>query len=363
MRSRRDQARFFGMPRDSFDWTLFLTASALAVIGVINLYSATSVARAALTEIHVQQVYWLVLGGILGAVVAVIDYRHYERLGYLLYGVGIIFLVLVFILGKDIRGSSRWIAIGSFGFQPSEFMKLFLIIALAKYLHDDPRTEARSLKDLIAPAVLTAVPTLLVLKQPDLGTALIHVFIFVTVCLLTKIRWQTIVGIVVSAGIALPLAWTYVLKDYQKQRVTVFLNPEANLLGSGWHAHHARVAIGAGGWKGQGFMQGTQNQFLFLPDQHSDFPFAVFAEDWGFSVASCSSRSTGSSSSGRFASRRRRRIASARCSRSAWARSSSGTRSSTSAWSPASSPSSASRFRSSPRAARACSRSCSASVS
>ena len=282
MRSRRDQARFFGMPRDSFDWTLFLTASALAVIGVINLYSATSVARAALTDIYIQQVYWLVLGGILGAVVAVIDYRHYERLGYLLYGVGIIFLVLVFILGKDIRGSSRWIAIGSFGFQPSEFMKLFLIIALAKYLHDDPLTEPRSLKDLIAPALLTAVPTLLVLKQPDLGTALIHLFIFATVCLLTRIRWQTITGIVVSTGILLPMMWTYVLKDYQKQRVTVFLNPEANLLGAGWHAHHARVAIGAGGWTGQGFMQGTQNQFLFLPDQHSDFPFAVFAEDWGF---------------------------------------------------------------------------------
>ena len=123
---RRDQARFFGMPRDNFDWALFLTASALAVIGVVNLYSATSVSRAALSEIYIQQVYWLVLGGILGAVVTVIDYRHYERLGYVLYGVGIVLLLLVFILGKDIRGSSRWISIGSFSFQPSEFMKLFM---------------------------------------------------------------------------------------------------------------------------------------------------------------------------------------------------------------------------------------------
>lgn len=280
--SRRDQARFLGMPRDSFDWTLFLVAAALAVIGVINLYSATSAARAALSDIYIQQVYWLVLGGILAAVVAVIDYRHYERLGYLLYGLGIIFLILVFILGKDIRGSSRWIAIGSFGFQPSEFSKLFLIIALAKYLHDDPRTEPRSLKDLVAPALIMIVPTFLVLKQPDLGTALIHLLIFVTICLLTRIRWQTLAGITVSAGILLPLQWTYVMKDYQKQRILVFLNPEANILGSGWHAHHARVAIGAGGVTGEGFMQGTQNQFHFLPDQHSDFPFAVFAEDWGF---------------------------------------------------------------------------------
>jgi rod shape determining protein RodA len=279
---RRDQARFFGMPRDNFDWALFLTASALAVIGVINLYSATILSRAALSEIYIQQVYWLVLGGILAAVVTVIDYRHYERLGYVLYAVGIVLLVLVFILGKDIRGSSRWISIGSFSFQPSEFMKLFMIIALAKYLHDDPKTEERSLKDLLIPAVLTAVPMLLILKQPDLGTALILSLMFATICLLTKIRWQSLVTLVVSGGIALPVIWAYVLRDYQKQRILVFLNPEANILGSGWHAHHARVAIGAGGWTGQGFMRGTQNQFLFLPDQHSDFPFAVFAEDWGF---------------------------------------------------------------------------------
>jgi rod shape determining protein RodA len=282
MRRSHDRAPLFGMPRETFDWTLFLTASALAVIGVINLYSATSVARAALSEIYVQQVYWLVLGGILSAVVAVIDYRHYERLGYLLYGIGIIFLILVFILGKDIRGSSRWIAIGSFGFQPSEFMKLFLIIALAKYLHDDPRTEPRTAKDLVVPTVIAAIPTVLILKQPDLGTALIHLLIFVTICLMTRIRWQTVASIVVGAGVFLPIAWMYVMKEYQKQRILVFLNPEANILGSGWHAHHARVAIGAGGFAGQGFMQGTQNQFLFLPDQHSDFPFAVFAEDWGF---------------------------------------------------------------------------------
>lgn len=282
MRLRRDQLRFFGVPRDNFDWALFLTACALAVIGVVNLYSATSVSRAALSDIYIQQVYWLVLGGILGAVVAVIDYRHYERLGYVLYGFGIVTLVLVFILGKDIRGSSRWIQIGSFSFQPSEFSKLFMVIALAKYLHDDPRTEERTLKDLIVPAILAGIPTLLILKQPDLGTALIHALIFASICMVTRIRWQSLAAFFVSCGIAAPLAWSYVLKDYQKNRVLVFLNPEANILGSGWHAHHARIAIGAGGWTGEGFMRGTQNQFLFLPDQHSDFPFPVFAQDWGF---------------------------------------------------------------------------------
>jgi rod shape determining protein RodA len=279
---RRDDARLFGLPRDNFDWPLFLVASALAVLGVINLYSATSVARAALSDVYVQQVYWLVLGGILGAIVAIIDYRHYERLGYLLYALGVVLLLLVFILGKDIRGSSRWIYIGSFSFQPSEFMKLFLVIALAKYLHDDPKNEERGLVDLIVPALLAGVPVLLVLKQPDLGTALILLLSFGTVCMMMRIRWQSLLALAVATGILLPVLWTYVLKDYQKQRVLVFINPDENILGSGWHAHHARVAIGAGGVTGQGFMKGTQNQFLFLPDQHSDFPFAVFAEDWGF---------------------------------------------------------------------------------
>jgi len=274
--------RIFDRARDHFDWGLFLISSALAVIGVVNLYSATSVSRAALSEVYIQQVYWLVLGGILATAVTAIDYRHYERLGYALYGFGIVLLLLVLALGNDVRGSSRWIYIGSFSLQPSEFSKLFLIIALAKYLHDDPKSEGRTLTDLLIPAAIAAVPTLLILKQPDLGTALIHGLIFATICLLTRIRWRSIATLIVGSGILFPLVWTYVLKDYQKKRITDFLDPTANILGSGWHAHHARIAIGAGGATGEGFMRGTQNQFLFLPDQHSDFPFAVFAEDWGF---------------------------------------------------------------------------------
>jgi rod shape determining protein RodA len=274
--------RLLSAGREHFDWALFLVSALLAVVGVINLYSATSVARAALTDMYIQQVYWLVVGGILATCAAVVDYRHYERLGYALYSVGIVLLVLVFILGRDIRGSSRWIYIGSFSFQPSEFMKLFLIIALAKYLHDDPRTEGRSLKDLLIPALLTAVPTFLIMRQPDLGTALILGLIFASVCALTRIQLKSIVSLFVGVAVLLPVTWSYLLKDYQKQRIAAFLNPEANLLGTGWHAHHARIAIGNGGLTGQGFMRGSQNQFLFLPDQYSDFPFAVFAEDWGF---------------------------------------------------------------------------------
>jgi rod shape determining protein RodA len=277
--------RLLGQARDHFDWPLFVATAILALIGVVNLYSATSVSRDAFREIYLQQFYWIVLGGIIASVVAAIDYRHYERLGYAAYGFGIVLLVLVFILGRDIRGSSRWINIGSFSFQPSEFMKLFLIIALAKYLHDDPKSEGRTLKDLVVPALIVLVPMGLVMKQPDLGTALILGLIFVSICALTRIALRSLITLAVSGAILIPVMWTYVLKDYQKVRVTSFLNPEANILGNNWHAHHARVAIGNGGIFGQGWMRGTQNQYLFLPDQHSDFPFAVFAEDWG--LAGC----------------------------------------------------------------------------
>ncbi|MDI1475783.1 rod shape-determining protein RodA [Polyangium sp. y55x31] len=268
--------------RDHFDWPLFIAAALIAVLGVVNLYSATSVYQGVRAELYISQIYWLVLGGILGGILVAIDYRHLERLGYAIYTFGVFSLILVFIFAKDLRGSKRWIEFGSFRFQPSEFMKVFLVIALAKFLHDDPRSEGRTLKDLLVPALLTGVPALLILKQPDLGTASIHVLVFLMIAALTRVRWKSVLTFVVTVACALPLIWNYVLLDYQKARVTVFMRPEDDILKTGWHAHHSRVAIGNGGLFGNGYMKGTQNQFNFLPDQFSDFPFPVFAEEWGF---------------------------------------------------------------------------------
>jgi rod shape determining protein RodA len=274
--------RLLDTPRDHFDWALFLVTAGLAVVGVVNLYSATSVVRASLSDLYVQQVYWLVAGGILAAIAAAIDYRYIERYGYAIYGFGVVLLLLVFVLGRDIRGSSRWIQIGSFSLQPSEFMKLFLIIALAKYLHNDPKSEGRKLSDLAIPAAFAALPVALVLRQPDLGTALILLLIFASIAAMMRIQWKSVAALFVGVGGAIALSWGYLLKPYQKQRISSFLSPEQNILGANWHAHHARVAIGSGRIVGEGFMRGTQNQFLFLPDQYTDFPFPVFAEDWGF---------------------------------------------------------------------------------
>ncbi len=277
-----DGGGLFGRAREHFDWTLFITVAALAVVGVINLYSATSVLRGAHADDYIQQIYWLVGGGILAAIVAAIDYRHYERLGYALYAAGVILLLLVFILGREIRGSSRWIYIGSYSFQPSEFMKLFLVIALAKYLHDDPKSEGRTLKDLVAPALIAAVPTALVLLQPDLGTALILILVFVSICALTRVQTRSLVALGAAFVILAPVFWNYGLRGYQNERINAWLNPNENILGYNWDPHQARIAVGNGGWFGQGFMRGSQNQFMFLHEQHSDFPFPVFAEEWGF---------------------------------------------------------------------------------
>lgn len=273
--------------REQFDWPLFLAVVSIAVMGVVNLYSATSPylddpRRSALADMYVQQVYWLVVGGMLGTLAAVVDYRSIERFAYVLYGIGIGTLVLVLLLASDIRGSSRWIDLGRFAFQPSEFMKLFVILAVARKLADDPRTEARTLVDLVPAALLFMLPAGLVMLQPDFGTSMIYAATAMTMLALTRLRRSSLAIFVLGL---IPIAWAmwhFGLRDYQKGRILSFLNPEADRTGTGWHALQSRTAIGNGGLWGEGFREGTQNQFGFLPDQFSDFPFSVFAEDWGF---------------------------------------------------------------------------------
>jgi rod shape determining protein RodA len=161
-------------------------------------------------------------------------------------------------------------------------MKLFLLVALGKYLHDHPKSEGRTLKDLFVPAVIAGVPTALVLLQPDLGTALILVLVFVSIAALTRIQTRSLVALALAGAILAPVFWSYGMRGYQNERITAWLNPKDNILSYNWDPHQARVAVGNGGWLGQGFLKGSQNQFLFLHEQHSDFPFPVFAEEWGF---------------------------------------------------------------------------------
>jgi len=273
--------------REHFDWPLFLSIFAIAMIGLVNLYSATSpyiddANKAGIADIYVTQVYWLVVGGLMGILVAIIDYRNFERLAYVAYAIGIFSLLLVFVLASDVRGAARWIRLGSFAFQPSEFMKLGVVLAVARFLSDDPKTEARTLVDLLPAMLLFLLPAALVMMQPDFGTSTIYALVVGCMLAMARIRASSVLTLLAAAAAFLPVLWLFILRDYQKSRVLSFVNPEADLTGTGWHAFQSQTAIGNGGIWGSGFREGTQNQFGFLPDQFSDFPFSVFAEDWGF---------------------------------------------------------------------------------
>ena len=269
------------------DMRLLFAVVLIVTAGLVNLYSATSVyadtaMRAKLGDIYVTQVYNMVVGGLLAILVAAIDYRHYERFATLVYAGGVFACSLVFVLGNSTRGAVRWIQLGSVTIQPSEFMKVLLVLMMARLIHNDHKNEPRTLLDLAIPGILTLVPVALVMAQPDLGTGLILSLTSATMLLMTRIRRRTLLAITAGAVSAVWFGWNHVMKQYQKDRITSFLDPEHDKTGIGWHALQSQTAIGNGQLVGEGFMQGTQNQFGFLPEQYSDFPFAVFAEDWGF---------------------------------------------------------------------------------
>jgi rod shape determining protein RodA len=265
--------------RQHFDWPLFFAILILAAIGVVNLYSATSSTRLNLGR---QQLYWLAFGAVAFLITTAIDYRVFNRWAYLLYAIGLVLLSLVLIVGRNVNGAQRWLQLGGVGGQPSELMKVLLIIALAKFLHDDPVVEGRSVKHLAIPFVLVGLPVVLILKQPDLGTAMLIALLFLSVMLLIKLKLRSVITLLLTVVLSLPLTWSYLLKDYQKQRILTFLNPGEDPSGAGYHLRQSLFAIGSGGFFGKGYMKGTQNQLHFLPERWTDFPFAVWAEEWGF---------------------------------------------------------------------------------
>jgi rod shape determining protein RodA len=271
--------------RDEFDWVLFGLATTIALIGVINLYSTGASSGA--PDLYLTQIYWLVFGACAAFAVAAVDYRHYERLGYALYGVGVFLLVLVLFVGTEVNHATRWFSFGTLGnFQPSELMKVLLVIGLAKYLHHDPRAEGRKIQDMLVPAAMTALTMALILKEPDLGTAMLCLLIFLSIMMLTRLKARSLIALAAIAPVVAILGWNYLLQDYQKNRIisywNMILDPGVDRLGDGWHAWQSMVAIGSGRLTGKGYLQGTAGPHHFLPEQRTDFPFAVFAEEHGF---------------------------------------------------------------------------------
>ncbi|MBI5234191.1 MAG: rod shape-determining protein RodA [Deltaproteobacteria bacterium] len=255
------------------------SAALLVLIGLATLYSATYAREFHIYERHL---LWVLIGLGLVVIAVVLDYLLLERFAYLIYGASLALLVAVILGGKEIAGAQRWIALGPFSFQPSEFAKLGLIIMLAGYFSSEKTPQkGLGLKELSIPAIITGAPFLLVAKQPDLGTALILLSIFGSMVLVVGIRPRTFIGIALTGASVLPFAWA-TLKPYQKERVLSFLDPQKDPLGSGYHLLQSKIAIGSGGVLGKGFTNGTQGKLMFLPEHHTDFIFPTFAEEWGF---------------------------------------------------------------------------------
>lgn len=263
-----------------FDKTLLLITLFIAVIGIISIYSATQSRDLPFGESYVaRQSSWLALGIALLIVTVSISYQRFVDLSYILYSINLILLVLVLILGHTRGGAQRWFSIGGFAFQPSEFIKLNLIIVLANYVGMRNMSLDR-LRDMVIPCILLFIPFTLVILQPDLGTALVLLPIFLAALFIGGVRPGYLIGMVSLAIVSTPFLWHF-LREYQKQRLLVFLNPNIDPLGSGYTIIQSKIAVGSGGLWGKGWLAGTQNRLNFLPERHTDFIFSVVGEEWG----------------------------------------------------------------------------------
>lgn len=266
----------------NFDWVMLVAVLLLAVMGLVNLYSATYAGQAAGNTTFLRQLFFFCAGLSFIVISHMFDYRLLLKWNYLLYGLIILLLLVALFLGDSIAGTQRWIDLGFFRLQPSEPAKLVLVISLASYYYRKDSGISFTFKELLAPMGLTAVLFLLVLKQPDLGTALMFIGIFVSMTLFVRVK-RSAIGIISGAGATLiPIGWIFFLKPYQRQRLETFLNPESDPTNSGYHIMQSKIAVGSGLKFGKGYLKGTQGHLHFLPERHTDFAFSVWAEEWGF---------------------------------------------------------------------------------
>ncbi|MDD5174254.1 MAG: rod shape-determining protein RodA [Candidatus Omnitrophica bacterium] len=263
-----------------FDKTLLAITFIICIGGLFILHSATQVKRLPFLESYVfRQISWIALSSVLLILIINVSYQKFIDISYLLYTINVALLVFVLIMGRERLGAQRWFALGDFAFQPSEFIKISFILVLASIL-GSKRADIEYVRGLILPLISLAVPFVLVLVQPDLGTALLLIPIFFVMMYVGGARVKHLIILILSGLAAMPFFWHF-LRDYQKQRLLVFLNPNVDPLGAGYTIIQSKIAVGSGGITGKGWLAGTQNQLNFLPERHTDFIFSVIGEEWG----------------------------------------------------------------------------------
>ncbi|GAC1667161.1 MAG: rod shape-determining protein RodA [Candidatus Acidiferrum sp.] len=267
-----------------YDWWLLAILAAICTLGVVEIYSATH--GSSLAGMHMRQVRWLVIGFVLMFALSRLDYHIILDQAPLLYIVGIIALVAVLAMGHTRFGAKRWIPILGEFLQVSELVKLIIIIMLARFF-TEVRGDQLDLRDLIKAGFLVGVPLVLILKQPDLGTALVLMPMVVVGAFLAGLQWQhaavfMLAGVLLVGAVFYPPVSRRILKPYQRERITSFLHPEDDAKGSGYQLLQSKIAVGSGGFWGKGFGNGTQNQLGYIPVRYSDFIMSAWAEEQGF---------------------------------------------------------------------------------
>lgn len=259
------------------NWGLVLLIVITALIGFATLYSISGGS----TETWVsRQLIRFGVGFTLMLIVAVVDIRFWLRAAFLIYGVALALLVAVEVVGTVGMGAQRWVDLGPFQLQPSEVMKIALVLALARYFHGVAHEDVAQSRRLVVPTLMVIIPVALVLRQPDLGTALLLLIGAVSMFFLAGVRLWMFGAAIMAAVAAVPFAWHY-LHDYQRERILIFLSPERDPLGAGYHILQSKIALGSGGLFGKGFLQGTQSHLNFLPEMQTDFIFTMLAEELG----------------------------------------------------------------------------------
>lgn len=268
---------------ENFDWGFLAVIFMICSVGLVVLYSAVTAGYEG-TGIHVlfkKQAVWMGAGFCIMMMSLVVDFREFDKLHLFIYTLCVGLLISTYLFGQVGGGSRRWLVLGFIRMQPSELMKISLIISLASVYSDKVSEEGLGFRNLIKPAVYCLIPFVLIVNQPDLGTGLLLMLIAGSITLFVKVEKKvffTLAGI----GLAIvPLVWFFGLKEYQKGRILTFLNPDRDPLGAGYHIIQSKIAIGSGMLTGKGFLQGTQNALSFLPEQHTDFILSVLAEEWG----------------------------------------------------------------------------------
>ncbi len=269
----------FSQRIDQLNWLLISLVLVLATIGFLMLYSAGG---GSFRPWLIRQLLFFAIFFPIMIAIAIVDIKIWFKSAYIAYAIALILVIIVDIAGHNALGATRWFRIGPLTIQPSEIMKVCMVLALARYFYDVEAEKIGQIKYLITPILLIAVPAFFIFHQPDLGTATILTMVGIAVLFVAGAKMWKFVVIGISGLVAIPFLWFFVLYDYQKQRVLTFLNPNNDPLGSGYNIIQSKIAIGSGGFIGKGYLNGTQGQLDFLPEKQTDFIFTMLSEELGF---------------------------------------------------------------------------------